>query len=446
MVPNSLSIQQALPDGSRRAFEALSSYSAANGSRQYNAARSSSISRRFQSQTIGRPVYTPGVMVCHSHPSGGAAPVAVPAHPVASSCMHLIGSRRFVVSTVVAPHPVMPSHPVPTSIRRAVSGQSQAPPVRTRKASTDGEISEGTLTPLGQSTDCSMTPLGQSAGSFTSWSPLPLSLEPSEPLLSVPRTILTANGLHRALSSVALQHEFERLCPGGDPSNAHVVFDITAFVYDGIGSCGGSSGSRGPSDLEERRKSAELSAKLFADDYGIQHMDVFDLSAPDFDEGLYADAVKSADVYYADVGNTWALLHWLKARGAMTQADGVMERTKRGEMLYVGNSAGGICGGRSVETATWKNWDDMWEWQKLLPADARTDWTDPSCRTAMDLAGGVSFFPHYDSSWAKVCEERRMELDHDVVLCANGDGLVVINGSSRLASADCNGSHGPFKF
>merc|ERR1719263_882741 len=130
----------------------------------------------------------------------------------------------------------------------------------------------------------------------------------------------------------------------------------------------------------------------------------------------------------------------------MKLADGVAERVKRGDMLYVGNSAGGICGGKSVETATWKNWDDMWEWQKSLPTHSRTDWNDPSSRSAMDLAGGLSFFPHYDGKWIMVCEERRRELDHDVVCCANGHGFVVMNGSQRLISPEGYPSHVPLVF
>merc|ERR1711988_1753179 len=100
----------------------------------------------------------------------------------------------------------------------------------------------------------------------------------------------------------------------------------------------------------------------------------------------YADAVKNADVYYADIGNTWAALHWCKARGVANAVNGVVDRVKRGEMLYVGNSAGSICGGKSAETATWKNWDEMWGWQKHLPAHSRTNWKDPKSRSALDLA------------------------------------------------------------
>jgi len=353
------------------------------------------------------------------------ASVAVPARPVSSSCKAFIESRPSIVEAS--------KKELESLQARIAEQQAEAEKLEASASAATAELNKLMHMQAQETLKKDAASSAQSCGrSVESW-------------VGVPRTILTSSGLHRAVSCIPLQREFERLCPGGDPRNARVIYDITAFVNNGIGSSVGSSVYRGPSDLEDTRKSAERNAKLFADDYGIQHMDVFDLSAPDFNWGLYADAVKGADVYYAETGNTWALLFWLKARGGMTLADGVMERTKRGEMLYVGNSAGGICGGKSVETATWKNWDDMWEWQKLLPENLRTNWNDPFSRTAMDLAGGLSFFPHYDSTWAKVCEERRMELDHDVVCCANGSGLVVINGSGRLVSPDSDASHVPLK-
>jgi len=260
-----------------------------------------------------------------------------------------------------------------------------------------------------------------------------------DPWKGVHRVILTSTGMHRSMSCTALQTEFERLCPRADPRSARVVYDITAYVHDE------SKASVDGNDLVKRRSAGVNQAWAFAKDYGINLMDVFDLSAPEFDEGHYAEAVRKADVYYADIGNTWAALHWLKARGAVNPISGLAERVKRGELLYVGSSAGSICGGKTAETATWKNWDDMWEWQKLLPEHSRTDWNVPGSRSGLDIAGGISLFPHYEMKWAEVCETRQTELDHDVVCCADGHGCVIVDGKHRLVSPEGCPPHVPLR-
>lgn len=276
-------------------------------------------------------------------------------------------------------------------------------------------------------------------------SKLPHGLSSLWPLSSVPRVILTASGMQRLMSCSALQREFERMCPRCDPRSARVVYDVTAYVNDYNLSVDGNP-SPSELELEERRKAAAIHANHFAQDYGIIFMEVFDLSAPEFNSAHYAEAVSNADVYYADIGNTWALLHWLKARGNVKSANGVVERVKRGEMLYIGNSAGAICGGKSAETATWKNWDDMWGWQKHLSGHARTNWHNPKSRLALDIAGGISFFPHYDSTWIQVCEKRKLELDHEAIVCANGHGVVIVGGVSRLISPEGYAAHMPLQF
>lgn len=244
------------------------------------------------------------------------------------------------------------------------------------------------------------------------------------------RVILTSSGLHRHLCCAALQHEFERLCPNGSARGLRVVYDMTGWVFDA--SRDGSSSAS--SERHERLAAGAKHAAQFAADYGFGSCDLVDLSAPEFDAAAYAAAVQAADVYYCDVGNTWALLHYLRLRGAMNSFEGVAARTKRGDLLYAGSSAGGIVAGRSAATALWKNWDDQWGWQEKLPAEARSNWSDPATMQALDITGGVSFFPHYEPKWMQVCAEQSKQLDHQVVCCANGHGVVIEAGVPRLVS------------
>jgi len=211
-----------------------------------------------------------------------------------------------------------------------------------------------------------------------------------------------------------------------------VVYDVTGWIFAGTGE------SRAPSVQEHSEffaRAARYAAQL-ALEFQFETCDVFDLSVTSFNTAKYQAAVKKADVYYCDVGNTWALLYYLRERGAATDADGVAARVKRGELLYVGNSAGGIVAGRSVDPAKWKNWDDQWGWQNALPASARVDWNYPEACRGLDIAGGASFFPHYEVKYMKVCQERSQELDHQVVCCANGHGVVIEGGVTRLVSPE----------
>jgi len=253
--------------------------------------------------------------------------------------------------------------------------------------------------------------------------------------------ILTSMGLHRQVACTALQRQFERLCPGGTARGARVVYDVTGGIFNMA-----AEEERGPTAAEQAERyamGARQAAQLSAEYGGFGSCDVFDLAAPDFDAAAYARAVREADVYYCDVGNTWALLYYLRLRGALDAPDGVAARVRRGELLYVGNSAGAICAGRSVETALWKNWDDRWGWQKGWPAHARVNWDDPAVCRAMDIAGGASIFPHYAAKYIKVCEERTRELGHKVLCCANGHGVIIESGIAILVSPEGVAPHIP---
>lgn len=256
----------------------------------------------------------------------------------------------------------------------------------------------------------------------------------------VPRALLTSCGLLRRWSCTNLRREFERLCPGGTARGVRVVVDATATIFHTPGE------KRAPTRSEQFERLAiaeQQAAQLSAEFGGFASCDVFDLSSPDFDAAAYAVAVKRAEVYYCDVGNTWALLHFLQARGALRSPDGVAARARRGDILYVGNSAGGICGGRTAATATWKNWDDQWGWQTGLPNEVRSNWDEPHRCMALDVAGGASFFPHYEEKWVQLCEDRSKQMDHQVLCCADGHGFVIESGVARRVSPDGVPAHVP---
>jgi len=77
--------------------------------------------------------------------------------------------------------------------------------------------------------------------------------------------------------------------------------------------------------------------------------------------------------------------------------------------LYIGKSAGAIVAGKYVETATWKEWDDP----SVVPnKETYEDWKGSF---GLDLAGGVSIFPHMSSDFNDLVMEKSVELDLQVM-------------------------------
>jgi len=237
------------------------------------------------------------------------------------------------------------------------------------------------------------------------------------------RVIVASQNLRHGRVCPQLLWEFQRLCPGGTATGARVVCDVTARVFDGIGGV----------EVQARRFArATEDITTFAKECGFGCCDVFDLAAPSLDVSAYRNAVREADVYYVDVGNTWALMHFLRLHNAHADPLGVAGRVRRGELLYVGCSAGGIVAGRSIVTATWKDWDDKWEWQQAVPTHLRTDWNDPATHDGLDILGGSSFFPHLSPKYQQLCAEKSQTLGHNVLTCSDSAGFVIEGGQPRL--------------
>ena len=99
----------------------------------------------------------------------------------------------------------------------------------------------------------------------------------------------------------------------------------------------------------------------------------------------------------------------------------VMELLDKGS-IYVGSSAGSIVGGRTIQMAFWKNWDD-----KTAEGTISVDWNNPDLARGLDIGGGRSFFPHANgqyasASWQQAQAARLGHTDHEVVKMADGEG------------------------
>ena len=114
----------------------------------------------------------------------------------------------------------------------------------------------------------------------------------------------------------------------------------------------------------------------------------------------------------------YALRHHLRASGG----DALVRRLLGAGALYVGSSAGAIVGGRTVQMAFWKDWDD-----RTAGGTLDVDWADAELGAGLDLCGGRSFFPHANgqyasASWQQAQAARLGHTDHEVVKMADGEG------------------------
>jgi len=103
--------------------------------------------------------------------------------------------------------------------------------------------------------------------------------------------------------------------------------------------------------------------------------------------------------------------------------------------LYVGQSAGAIIAGSSIQTALWKGWDDPTAGGSL----ADVEWTDAKLRS-LGLVPDRLFFPHFEPEWAETVDKRTAELG------AAGDGAEVVcltdDGSGAHVSGDDDETQG----
>eukprot|EP00980_Cylindrotheca_fusiformis_P002727 scaffold629_cov140-Cylindrotheca_fusiformis.AAC.4 len=131
------------------------------------------------------------------------------------------------------------------------------------------------------------------------------------------------------------------------------------------------------------------------------------------------------NLIYVQGGNTFWLYHCIEKgnwKDILTSA--VMGKDAA---VYCGTSAGAIIAGSSMETATWKGWDDP----SVVP-DRPTykDWADVR---GLSLAGDISIFPHMDDTWTPLVEEKISEWNEskNIVRCLWDEDVLCIDGRRR---------------
>jgi len=117
-----------------------------------------------------------------------------------------------------------------------------------------------------------------------------------------------------------------------------------------------------------------------------------------------ADALQSWEPHliYVEGGNTFWLQHCMD-KGMWTSRI-ISACTGPNAAVYCGKSAGAIVAGSTVETATWKGWDDP----SIVPGMERyVDW---AAFPGMNLLGNVCLFPHMSEEWETTVAEKTKEL------------------------------------
>ena len=220
-----------------------------------------------------------------------------------------------------------------------------------------------------------------------------------------PRLLLTSAGL----TTPALRSSFFSMLKRATAQGAtpRIAMIVTAQMAPS-----GTLSQRSPGELRNRRwTTAVKNARAIEKQLGIE-IECVDC-ARDSDE--IERPLATAECIWVTGGNTFFLWHHMQRRGV---DELVRRRVLDDGILYVGQSAGSIVAGATARTALWKGWDDP----KAGGALDDVEWTDDELR-CMSLAPRRAFFPHYDSQWAELVDERRGELGKAVeVMCLTDDG------------------------
>lgn len=128
----------------------------------------------------------------------------------------------------------------------------------------------------------------------------------------------------------------------------------------------------------------------------------FDISDPGITSESILPILRDSQCIYVEGGNTFYLAHHLR-RTLFEEALRKLDTP----FIYMGISAGAICAGASISPALWKGWD------KTIP---EIDTSNESMLHGMNLQGGVSFFPHYSSTWDETVKNKAGSLGHTCVL------------------------------
>lgn len=173
----------------------------------------------------------------------------------------------------------------------------------------------------------------------------------------------------------------------------------------------------------EQRRRARYEAKdkcrILNSCFNRKDTHILELDDPQLTQQQIADIISQASVIYIDGGNTFYLQKYL----IRCQFWNLVKSYLPSSCIYIGQSAGGIVLGRSIETSYWKGWDD--------PSCAGDDivWNKDTLIGA-NLIGDTSFFMHYDSSsHDDMLSRHRTTLDHKLELISDDIALVYTTNS-----------------
>lgn len=125
---------------------------------------------------------------------------------------------------------------------------------------------------------------------------------------------------------------------------------------------------------------------------------------------------------YIQGGNTFWLYHCIEKGGYKELLINAV--TGNDAAVYCGTSAGAIIAGSSMETATWKGWDDP----SVVPNKPNyNDWKGVS---GLNLAGDISIFPHMDSQWQALVDEKQQEIAGQVY-CLKDEEILKVDGNTK---------------
>lgn len=232
-----------------------------------------------------------------------------------------------------------------------------------------------------------------------------------------PRVLLTSSGL----TSPSITQSFHRLLEDSRHPDVspRIVMVVTAQLAPSVreSSVDSSTGPRrSPGELRRRRwADARKKGRVISKELGVP---VECIDCIRSDSGELRAALERSNCIWVTGGNTFFLWQAMRHSGL----DGLIQQRVAAGALYVGCSAGAIVAGCSIETAFWKGWDDP----SVAP---EMDWKRPSNLQGMGLVN-ASFFPHFDSSWAPLVEQKRSELGHMLVCLDEMNAFVTGNESS----------------
>jgi hypothetical protein len=128
---------------------------------------------------------------------------------------------------------------------------------------------------------------------------------------------------------------------------------------------------------------------------------------------------------YVQGGNTFWLYHCMEKSDNDWRNLLLDAVTGDNAAVYCGTSAGAILAGSSMETATWKGWDDP----SVVPdKPSYEDWTGIY---GLALAGNASVFPHMGDQWQSLVNDKQTNLDDTTVYLLRDEESLCVDGSSQ---------------